>query len=626
MRDSGFISKKNLITTVLFLPAIGIYSYLCYHLNFVQDDAYISYRYIANFLNGYGLVYNIGERIEGFTNFGWVIYLILWGALGFNYILVSKITGFLLGAGIIILTYFISKEIFTKNGIWFSLLAVYLVGINQSLAYWSSAGLETAAFAFFVMLSFYFYLKQSWGLIATLVLVVWIRPEGALVAGLLIITEAITRRKLPYYSFSCAAIAFLLSLPYVIFKLTYYGSIFPNPFYAKTGWNIEQLSSGFEYVTRFFSHYGFWGIGFILPLAFYRTLPKAAKAMWVFTTLYIFYILFVGGDVLKVHRFFVPLFGNVAILLAVGIWMVSEKLNNKLKPIFLIVISILCLTLTYSLPRKFVRRYYILETALTQKMSFLASQMKTYDKRNFSVAIPTIGIFGYSLLEHEIIDMLGLTDSTIARHSEAPIPGMSSTWKERKHNSRYLLSKKPDYIVFSTGNKPSAPAERALLVYDQFLKAYRIIGWKYKATKYSPEIIVPVFKKFHKITGEIVPKYPIQYVQWYTEALNYSSAGNYKRAILLLNKALKVTPPPPNLSLLCDKAYCYTMLGQHDSAMTILSDVLAVDSFVFQAHKDLYVYAQLLHDNEKLRLHQRWLNKLTPWYLKQEAAQNNPLQ
>ena len=68
------------------LLAILIFSVICYKLSFIQDDAYISYLYVANFLNGDGLVYNIGERIEGFTNFGWVIYLILWGALGLNFI------------------------------------------------------------------------------------------------------------------------------------------------------------------------------------------------------------------------------------------------------------------------------------------------------------------------------------------------------------------------------------------------------------------------------------------------------------------------------------------------------------------------------------------------------------
>ena len=39
------------------------------------DDAYISYRYARNLARGLGLVYNEGERIEGYTNFLWTVLL-----------------------------------------------------------------------------------------------------------------------------------------------------------------------------------------------------------------------------------------------------------------------------------------------------------------------------------------------------------------------------------------------------------------------------------------------------------------------------------------------------------------------------------------------------------------------
>src|SRR4051812_9407292 len=37
------------------------------------DDAYITYRYARNLVRGFGLVYNPGERIEGYTNFLWTL-------------------------------------------------------------------------------------------------------------------------------------------------------------------------------------------------------------------------------------------------------------------------------------------------------------------------------------------------------------------------------------------------------------------------------------------------------------------------------------------------------------------------------------------------------------------------
>ncbi|MGH8016611.1 MAG: hypothetical protein ACREBV_10495, partial [Candidatus Zixiibacteriota bacterium] len=170
------------------LFALAVYSVIAYKLKLIQDDAYISYRYVANFLNGDGLVYNIGERIEGFTNFGWVIYLILWGAIGLDYIFISEFTGYLFGAGIIVLTYLLSNIVFDKNKLY-ALATSLLAACNLSLSHWSPAGLETAAFAFLALLSVYLFIIRSWWLIFSLLLIVWIRPDGVVIAGLLIIIE-----------------------------------------------------------------------------------------------------------------------------------------------------------------------------------------------------------------------------------------------------------------------------------------------------------------------------------------------------------------------------------------------------------------------------------------------------
>ncbi len=597
------------------IPALLIYAGLAYLFDFTQDDAYISYRYVANYLNGHGLVYNIGERIEGFTNFGWTIYMLFWGVLGCGYIALSKITGFLAGAGLICVTGLLTRLIFGEKEKWLLLVTTLLVGLNQSLAYWSPAGLETAAFAFFALLSLYWYLRRNWLLIFGLLMAVWIRPEGAVVTGIIILVEIIRTRRFPRFTLTCAAMAFVLSLPYVGFKLFYYGGIIPNPFYAKTSFTPDQILSGLEYAGRFFGHYGFWGAGLIIPLLFYRRLDERVRAIWLFTVIYLVYIVVIGGDVLKVHRFFLPLFGPSAVLLVYSLWLLAGRFTPAHRRLSVLVVSVPLLVLTYFLPHSFVAQYNNSEINFTIKMQYKAEQMLKADSTNFSVAVPTIGIFGYELLGHEVIDMVGLTDSTIARYSEEPIPGMTTTWKERKHNSRYLLEKAPDYIVFSTGIKPSAPAERALLLYEPFMNSYRTVGWYYvNPLTHGRGVLISSFKKVRPVEGELVPTYPVEYVQYYKTGLDYLSQGNHRMAVIYYDSAMHVSPKPYFIYLVYHRAFSMMVLRQFDQSYPVMETVLARDSTVYEAHANLYRLAVYMGDQRKIEIHRRWLKKLVPWY------------
>ena len=78
---------------LILLTIIIIFAAQCLYFNFTQDDAFISYRYVKNFTSGNGLVFNSGERVEGYTNFLWIIVLSIFSELGLNIIVISKILG-----------------------------------------------------------------------------------------------------------------------------------------------------------------------------------------------------------------------------------------------------------------------------------------------------------------------------------------------------------------------------------------------------------------------------------------------------------------------------------------------------------------------------------------------------
>ncbi|MFZ1684426.1 MAG: hypothetical protein WAU88_09900 [Candidatus Zixiibacteriota bacterium] len=609
--------RKRATDIAPLLPALAIFAGLAYYFSFTQDDAYISYRYVANYLNGNGLVYNIGERVEGFTNFAWVIYLILVGSVGLGYIVVSKITGFLCGAGVVIVSFYIARELFGEKERLFSYGAAYLVAANLSLAYWSPAGLETAAFALSVSLCIWWYLRRSPLLTLGLMWAVWIRPEGAVVAGLLIAAEAITEKRLPLFSLRCALTALVFSLPYVVFKISYYHSILPNPFYAKTGMNAVTIQNGAEYVWGCVRDYALGGLGLAVCLAFWRRLSPKERSVLVVTCGYLLYVLVIGGDVLKVHRFFLPVAGVSAILMLLAIREVSSSFSRQSRQFTVMAALALMLGLTLYLPYKTTSTFNRNEKAFTNRMEALARSLKKSDPSNFSAAVPTIGIFGYTLVGHDIIDMVGLTDSTIARYSEDPVPGMVTTWREQKHNSHYLLTRAPDYICFSTGVKPSAPAEKVLMMYSAFQNAYRVIAWTYTDPIGAPRgVSVAAFKRVRPIQPPLVAEYPLEYVDNMKLGTEAYATGNYPKAIGYLEAAIKsahgLKPAP---ELLYTLGFCYGALKGNPTGLAYLNQAVALDSMTFGAHRDLYLYEMGNGDRQRGLIHREYLSRVTPWYL-----------
>src|SRR5438552_14268375 len=61
--------------------------------NFVTDDAYISFVYARNFARHGQLVFNLGERVEGYTNFLWTVLLGMLLRLGIPAAWSSRILG-----------------------------------------------------------------------------------------------------------------------------------------------------------------------------------------------------------------------------------------------------------------------------------------------------------------------------------------------------------------------------------------------------------------------------------------------------------------------------------------------------------------------------------------------------
>jgi arabinofuranosyltransferase len=555
----------NIKSKAILLGIMAIFVIHSLSLNFTQDDAFISYRYVKNFINGHGLVFNPGERVEGYTNFLWIILLSIFAKFGLDMILVSKILGVASGCITLFLLYEISTLLLQKKKMgsnpgkdmnhmvhtkdwFFALFPPFLLASNSAFAYWSISGLETVFFLMAVLLSVYFYLFNQRLMILFAAISTLIRPEGVLIFIIIILHKHLFKKnKLEDCVFSLAGFIALL-LPFLIFKMLYYGNILPNSFYAKTGFSLEYVKSGLEYFWLFSKHYGLWGILYLLPLLFCKSLDQEQKLFLLFTYVYTLYIILIGGDVLTVHRFFLPVLPFLYLSYTFSIEKLFFMFKKRALGILISVLLIFLLsTVTFFLPHKWIAETKEREKALVEKMKFWGESLKSSYGPNFTTAASTIGALSYYLDSNKVIDMLGLTDKYISRHPET-VPGMVSSWKERKFNTQYLLSLDPDFIIFSTERKPSAPAERALFLNSKFRQNYYNIYFLKENVLYAIFKRKGVYLKENRVSEEI------EFVNLYNDALNAKMAGNHQEAIEKLKKVTQIAPD--------DFAWAYSYMGE----------------------------------------------------------------
>src|SRR2546423_1273937 len=104
-------------------------------LRWISDDAFITMRYVKNFVKGNGLVYNMGERVEGYTHFLWLMILAAARTIGFDPVDASIWLGIGSYAGILVLLLVMSLRERRKNPkvIWLPLAAA-LFALNYDVA------------------------------------------------------------------------------------------------------------------------------------------------------------------------------------------------------------------------------------------------------------------------------------------------------------------------------------------------------------------------------------------------------------------------------------------------------------------------------------------------------------
>ncbi|HSJ14322.1 MAG TPA: hypothetical protein VK939_07895, partial [Longimicrobiales bacterium] len=211
------------------------------------DDTYIFLRYARNIAEGYGPVFNTGERVEGYTSPLWLAVLTVPALLSANLPLWALLSGGLAGALTIAL-------VARTGGFRAGLLGAAFLATHPPLVYWSFSGMDTVPAAGLVLATLLAAERGRLLLAGTLLgLAVLARPDAAwclpAVAGLVI--WRLGWRAALRQSWQVALPAAALVLTHLAWRIHYYGEWLPNTALAKAGVPLSLLiGSGAAYVAR----------------------------------------------------------------------------------------------------------------------------------------------------------------------------------------------------------------------------------------------------------------------------------------------------------------------------------------------------------------------------------------
>lgn len=316
------------------------------HLHFANvtfDDAFISFRYAENLARGDGLVFNPGERVEGYSNFLWTVLLAL-PLLGglfpedeVGLLALAKGLGALFSLMSVLLLWHTSRSTSrTSNpGGPFELLSwvgpAYVAAL-PAVAIWGVGALETPLVSFLLLLCVHLHLREDAAFerqqktyplsYVALFLAALTRPEPVALALPLAALRWLRRwRRL---GFGRATVDELRSvlwflIPYgtfLLFRYGYYGELLPNTYYSKLHDDPEAWARGARYLAAAARDFevGFLAVAGLLALALARRMPYRVQCTLLLVATWSLVVAHEGGDWMPVHRMLVPVLPLVGFL------------------------------------------------------------------------------------------------------------------------------------------------------------------------------------------------------------------------------------------------------------------------------------------------------------------------
>ncbi len=289
--------------------ALVPYAVLAWRLRWVCDDAYIAGRYAQHVASGQGLVFNLGEPVpvEGYSDLLWVL---IGAGLERAGLRSPEVIGWVSALSGVILLLSVRRVLVRRVGVSgaTATAAVAVLSAAPPFAAWATSGLETmpATAAFFALVTLASTgttpLAGVGAALAGFALAT-LRPEG-LLAAMAVVGGSWWARPQGRGALRVAAACLVaLAVPWLAWRLSYHGSLVPNPVRVKVALSPAVVARGLAYVALFA---GTW----LTPLLLMRVGRLSEDPRWPVVAPFVAaaggvvgFAVMVGGDYMPCGRF-----------------------------------------------------------------------------------------------------------------------------------------------------------------------------------------------------------------------------------------------------------------------------------------------------------------------------------
>jgi hypothetical protein len=400
-----------LLIVVLGLGQIVFATWLGY-----GDDAFIFGRYAVNLVRGWGLAFNRGEFVEGYSSPLWLFLLSLAHMYKAPPMMAATVLGGVCWLGILFLTADPEKRF----------PGPLLLLVSAPIALAAGNGLETGLLMAALLFAVRRQLASDFrGAAIGLALVGLTRPEGALLVVVALVDQIRRERRI---SATNVAIALGPCAAYLIFRWFYFGDLLPNTFYVKTpSWELlrESFVPYFSSLLRYLP-----ALPVLLLVGVWRAWRRDGDWLPPALALLLLILAAVGGDDRLTFRYLAPAAPILAYAAA-----------PRLPRAALAALTVVALAASVLYLQQNAAMFIEANRRFVDSARWLAQRVPPGE----TVAVMYIGAVGFFNPDVAVHDLLGVTDRHIAHLPPNPDIHVRG---HQKFDIPYSLSRRPEWVYF----------------------------------------------------------------------------------------------------------------------------------------------------------------------------------